>query len=73
MAVDLQVLSILTNSDRLPALIHCPDGRVLTGVVLWCLRRLQCWDNQASAAEFTTFCGVLPTREVSYETFKIYT
>ncbi|CAN0253370.1 unnamed protein product, partial [Laminaria digitata] len=50
-----QVLSILTNSDLLPALIHCPDGRVLTGVVLWCLRRLQCWDNQASAAEFTRF------------------
>ncbi|CAM9649677.1 unnamed protein product, partial [Scytosiphon promiscuus] len=59
-----QVLSILVDKDRLPALVHCPDGRVLSGVVLWCLRRLQCWDGRASAEEFTRFSGVLPTREV---------
>ncbi|CAM9466464.1 unnamed protein product [Ectocarpus sp. 6 AP-2014] len=59
-----QVLSILADKDRLPALVHCPDGRVLSGVVLWCLRRLQCWDDRASAAEFARFSGVLPSREV---------
>ncbi|CAB1098566.1 unnamed protein product [Ectocarpus sp. CCAP 1310/34] len=59
-----QVLSILADKDRLPALVHCPDGRVLSGAVLWCLRRLQCWDDRASAAEFARFSGVLPSREV---------
>eukprot|EP00752_Nemacystus_decipiens_P009483 g8479.t1 len=59
-----QVLAILVDKNRLPALVHCPDGRVLCGVVLWCLRRLQCWDDRASAAEFARFSGVLPPREV---------
>ncbi|CAN0395022.1 unnamed protein product, partial [Ectocarpus fasciculatus] len=59
-----KVLSILADKDKLPALVHCPDGRVLSGVVLWCLRRLQCWDDRASAAEFARFSGVLPSREV---------
>ncbi|CAM9274729.1 unnamed protein product [Pylaiella littoralis] len=59
-----QVLSILVNNDHLPALVHCPDGRVLSGVVLWCLRRFQCWDERASAEEFARFCGVVPSREV---------
>lgn len=59
-----KVLAILVDKNRLPALVHCPDGRVLCGVVLWCLRRLQCWDDRASAAEFARFSGVLPPREV---------
>ncbi|CAM9871500.1 unnamed protein product [Ascophyllum nodosum] len=59
-----QVLSVLVDADRLPALVHCPDGRVLAGLVVWCLRRLQCWDGHASAAEFSRFCGVLPSRDV---------
>eukprot|EP00903_Cladosiphon_okamuranus_P006671 g6513.t1 len=59
-----QVLAILVDKSRLPALVHCPDGRVLCGVVLWCLRRLQCWDDRASAAEFARFSCVLPPPEV---------
>lgn len=60
-----QVLSVLVDPDRLPALVHCPDGRVLTGVVLWCLRKLQCWDKTAAVAEYMRYCsGVPPTREV---------
>lgn len=61
-----QVLALLVDPDRLPALIHCPDGKVLTGIVVWCLRRLQCYEPAACLQEFVRYCGgVYPTREAS--------
>ena len=54
----------MVDADRLPALVHCPDGRVLAGVVVCCLRRLQCWSGDASSAEFTRFRGDLPSTDV---------
>ncbi|CAN0445451.1 unnamed protein product, partial [Discosporangium mesarthrocarpum] len=47
-----QILSVLVDPARLPALVHCPDGGVLTGVVVQCLRKLQCWSWGASVGEF---------------------
>lgn len=63
--LSVKVLNLLVDPDRLPALVHCPDGRVLTGIMLWCLRKLQCWDKNAAIAEYMRYCGgVPPTREV---------
>ncbi|ETO05887.1 Tyrosine phosphatase family protein [Reticulomyxa filosa] len=39
-----QVLSLLMNSDNLPAYLHCLDGAHYTGLIIACLRRLQHWN-----------------------------
>ena len=32
--------------------IHCTDGQAVTGVVVACLRRLQCWKMDAVITEY---------------------
>jgi protein tyrosine/serine phosphatase len=42
---------MLVDPARLPALLHCLDGGVVTGVAVMCLRKLQGWSWAALTEE----------------------
>lgn len=36
------ILSLLVDKSNLPIYIHCLDGQLVTGLVVWCLRFVLC-------------------------------
>mmetsp|Transcript_533 Transcript_533/g.633 ORF Transcript_533/g.633 Transcript_533/m.633 type:complete len:193 (-) Transcript_533:435-1013(-) len=50
-----EILLILTNTDSLPAYVHCVDGANKTGMVIACLRTLQHWNMSAIVSEFSRY------------------
>ena len=51
----VQILPLLINTANLPAYVHCVDGCNTTGMVVACLRKLQCWSMLSIVSEFLRF------------------
>ncbi|KAI9227492.1 MAG: hypothetical protein DHS80DRAFT_17124 [Piptocephalis tieghemiana] len=45
----------MTDPNCLPLYIHCLDGCRITGLVIGCLRKLQCWAMPNILAEYTRY------------------
>jgi tyrosine-protein phosphatase OCA6 len=60
-----QMMIVTTN---LPLYIHCVDGTHVTGMVIMCLRKLQCWDVSTIHSEFCRFIrnGIITTDESQF-------
>lgn len=53
-----QALEMLLNASMHPLLIHCLDGRHVTGTVVMLLRRILMWHPSSAFAEHSRFTGV---------------
>ncbi|EFJ19680.1 hypothetical protein SELMODRAFT_444121 [Selaginella moellendorffii] len=60
----VEILHKIISVENLPAYLHCLDGAHVTGLVVMCLRKLQCWNLSTSTAEF---CRFQRTGEISRE------
>jgi hypothetical protein len=51
-----------------PIYIHCYDGTHITGMIIMCLRKLQCWDVSTVHAEFSRFMrgGIITNEESQF-------
>ena len=67
-------LAYLLNPDMHPLLVHCIDGGVATGMLIMCLRKLQCYGQFFPAAEFLRFVaqplGLTPEQLRFVETYR---
>lgn len=52
-----RVLALLLNPSAQPLLVHCTDGRVTTGLMVMCLRKLQLYSMAFASTEFLRFTG----------------
>ena len=65
-----QAVTILSDPKMHPVLVHCTKGGNKTGVVVGCLRKLQCWSLTSILAEFRRFTeGDSPMDEQVIEQF----
>ncbi len=53
----VKALTILLDNSNYPLLITCKSGKVLTGVVIGCLRKLQGWSLVSIFEEYRRFSG----------------
>ncbi|TPX33399.1 hypothetical protein SmJEL517_g03683 [Synchytrium microbalum] len=62
------LLNTIIDPNNLPMFIHCLDGVIVTGVVIMCLRKLQCWNVPSATIEFTRFVkeGVIGSDEAEF-------
>ncbi|KAJ7538145.1 hypothetical protein O6H91_11G035900 [Diphasiastrum complanatum] len=51
----IQILELIICPENLPLYLHCLDGARVTGLVVMCFRKLQCWNLSTSTAEFCRF------------------
>ncbi|CAM9536313.1 unnamed protein product [Chrysoparadoxa australica] len=63
-----KVLSLLIQPGSRPALLHCLSGVELTGTVVMCLRKLQCWVVRSLLEEARRFLEAGRTLDRSLET-----
>lgn len=42
----------MIDPDGLPVFVHCLDGRIVTGVAMMALRRLQMWTLPSTITEY---------------------
>lgn len=65
-----QILPLLINAASLPVYVHCIDGCNTTGIVIACLRKLQCWSMLSIVSEFLRFtrdtAGVMTDAEKTF-------
>lgn len=52
------ILSLLIDSSLQPLYIHCLDGTIVTGLVIGCLRKLQCWSIQSCLHEYSRWSSL---------------
>ncbi|TPX51827.1 hypothetical protein SeMB42_g00502 [Synchytrium endobioticum] len=62
------LLNTVIDPNNLPLFIHCLDGVIVTGVVIMCLRKLQCWSIPSATIEYTRFIreGVIGSDEAEF-------
>ncbi|KAJ3090079.1 hypothetical protein HK102_004728 [Quaeritorhiza haematococci] len=62
------ILPVLINTDNLPMYVHCMDGTVVTGMVICCLRKLQCWSSASAMIEYARALrdGVIGSEESEF-------
>jgi tyrosine-protein phosphatase OCA6 len=53
----IQVLHYMISPAYFPLFVHCLNGANVTGLVVMCLRKLQCISKSFSTAEFCRFIG----------------
>ncbi|KAJ3219406.1 hypothetical protein HK099_004721 [Clydaea vesicula] len=62
------ILQIIVDEKNLPIYIHCLDGTLITGVVVGCLRKLQCWTVQSAMMEYSRISkdGIIGSEEAEF-------
>lgn len=63
-----QILAVLTDTANHPLFVHCLDGTGVTGAVILCLRKLQCWTMASILVESTRYHkeGVIGSEEAEF-------
>ncbi|KND01707.1 uncharacterized protein SPPG_03501 [Spizellomyces punctatus DAOM BR117] len=63
-----QILAILADPSNHPLFVHCLDGAGVTGAVIMCLRKLQCWTMASILVESTRYHkeGVIGSEEAEF-------
>jgi hypothetical protein len=52
------VLRFLLDSLNMPVFVHCLDGTVVTGIVIACLRKVQCWGISSIMREYSRYLQI---------------
>ncbi|KAI9011255.1 tyrosine phosphatase family-domain-containing protein [Gaertneriomyces semiglobifer] len=63
-----QILSSLIDATNLPLFVHCLDGTGVTGAIIMCLRKLQCWSLTYALVESARYHkdGVIGSEEAEF-------
>ncbi|KAI9142131.1 tyrosine phosphatase family-domain-containing protein [Paraphysoderma sedebokerense] len=65
----IQAVQILIDTHHsAPVFVHCLDGATVTGLVIMCLRKLQCWTVSSAIVEYLRYQrgGVISSEESEF-------